>query len=123
MHQIRPQVLLARPFYAGEYDFECKRLQDGRLQQPQQQPRQCHQGFKTFSGRVPSEFNDWRKQNYIMRSINRRDAYSIMKGQPAPTTTAGGVNHDNGYFPRGCNHTSGDGQHVWKEPCKTHISR
>ena len=43
-------------------------------------------GLKIFSGRVPSEFKDWRKQNCLVLSINRRDVFAIMKGQPRPTT-------------------------------------
>ena len=47
-------------------------------------------GLKIFSGRVPSAFKDWREQNCLVLSINRRDVYAIMKGQPRPTSTTGG---------------------------------
>ena len=47
-------------------------------------------GLKIFSGRVPSEFEDWREQNCLVLSINRRDVYAIKKGQPRPTTATVG---------------------------------
>lgn len=46
-------------------------------------------GFKIVSDRVPSEFKHWRKQNYLVFSINRRGVYAIMKWQPGPTTAIG----------------------------------
>ena len=47
-------------------------------------------GLKSYNGRVLTELKNWRKRNFSVLRINRRDAYAIINGQSRPTTATEG---------------------------------